>query len=42
MLENYYEVRGWDRKTGIPTAMKLKELGLDFVDDQLRALREFS
>jgi aldehyde:ferredoxin oxidoreductase len=38
MLDNYYEVRGWDKKTGIPTAAKLKELGLDFVAEQLRAL----
>jgi aldehyde:ferredoxin oxidoreductase len=40
MLDNYYELRGWDRTTGIPTAMKLRELGLDFVADQLRALRK--
>jgi len=28
MLDEYYEVRGWD-KNGNPTAAKLKELGLD-------------
>ena len=31
MLDNYYETRGWDKKTGKPTPEKLKELGLDFV-----------
>jgi len=36
MLDNYYEIRGWDRKTGIPTAAKLKELALDFAVDQLK------
>jgi aldehyde:ferredoxin oxidoreductase len=29
MKDAYYEFRGWDRKTGIPTAEKLRELGLD-------------
>lgn len=38
MLDNYYEIRGWDKKTGTPTAMKLRELGLDFAADQLLAL----
>jgi len=36
MLDNYYEIRGWDKRTGIPTSTKLKELGLDFVADQLK------
>ena len=31
MLDNYYEARGWDNKTGKPSPEKLKELGLDFV-----------
>ena len=30
LLDEYYEVRGWDVKTGIPTKDKLKELNLDF------------
>ncbi len=30
LLEDYYKVRGWDPKTGIPSEAKLKELGLDF------------
>ncbi|MFX1259976.1 MAG: aldehyde ferredoxin oxidoreductase family protein [Promethearchaeota archaeon] len=31
ILSGYYEARGWDKKTGIPTDATLKELGLDFV-----------
>lgn len=31
MLDNYYDLRGWDRRTGNPTEGKLKELGLEFV-----------
>ncbi len=29
LLEDYYEERGWDKKTGLPTPQKLKELGLE-------------
>ncbi|MDH5441237.1 MAG: aldehyde ferredoxin oxidoreductase family protein [Candidatus Bathyarchaeota archaeon] len=35
MLDEYYEVRGWDKKTGIPTRKKLEELELKEVADQL-------
>lgn len=28
MLDEYYQLRGWDRQTGIPLAEKLAELGL--------------
>ena len=28
MLDNYYDLRGWDKKTGNPTQAKLKELDL--------------
>lgn len=28
LLDEYYELRGWDVKTGIPTKSKLEELGL--------------
>lgn len=35
MLEEYYTVRGWDPKTGIPTREKLDELGLGYAADQL-------
>ncbi|MFX0102372.1 MAG: aldehyde ferredoxin oxidoreductase family protein [Candidatus Hodarchaeota archaeon] len=31
LLSGYYEARGWDKETGIPTDKKLKELGLDYV-----------
>jgi aldehyde:ferredoxin oxidoreductase len=30
MLDEYYDERGWDNKTGIPTQITLKRLGLDF------------
>ncbi len=29
MLDEYYVARGWDKKTGLPTAGKLQELGLE-------------
>lgn len=29
MLDEYYEARGWDKETGIPTRAKLLELGLE-------------
>ncbi|MFQ5987618.1 MAG: aldehyde ferredoxin oxidoreductase C-terminal domain-containing protein, partial [Dehalococcoidia bacterium] len=29
ILDDYYEERGWDRKSGAPTAKKLRELGLE-------------
>jgi aldehyde:ferredoxin oxidoreductase len=35
MLDEYYEVRGWDKKTAIPTKKKLKELGLAYVGEEL-------
>ena len=35
MLEEYYNVRGWDKKTGIPTAKKLEELDLKDVLEEL-------
>jgi aldehyde:ferredoxin oxidoreductase len=36
MLDEYYETRGWD-KNGIPTAAKLKELGLDYTIETVGA-----
>lgn len=36
MLDNYYELRGWDRKTGIPKPEKLKELGLEKAARELK------
>jgi len=34
-LDKYYEFCGWDVETGNPTRVKLAELGLDWVADQL-------
>lgn len=28
MLEEYYTLRGWNAESGVPTAEKLRELGL--------------
>jgi aldehyde:ferredoxin oxidoreductase len=28
LLDRYYDLRGWDRRTGVPTAEKRRELGL--------------
>ncbi len=36
LLNGYYEARGWDTKTGIPTDETLKSLGLDFVIGKLQ------
>jgi aldehyde:ferredoxin oxidoreductase len=32
MLDSYYEICGWDKKTGIPTKERLNRLGLGFVN----------
>mgnify|MGYP005839323679 CR=1 FL=1 len=37
MLDYYYEFRGWDKETGIPTREKLEALGLGYVADQLKS-----
>ena len=34
LLDAYYEFRGWDKATGRPTDVKLKELGLDGLIDK--------
>jgi aldehyde:ferredoxin oxidoreductase len=36
VLSGYFEARGWDPKTGIPTDETLKSLGLDFVIGKLQ------
>lgn len=36
VLSGYYEARGWDKETGIPTDETLKDLGLDFVIGKLK------
>ncbi len=35
MLDNYYELRGWDKKTGIPSRRKLEAIGLSYVAEEL-------
>jgi len=37
MLNNYYILRGWNVKTGVPTRKKLEGLGLGYVADELEA-----
>ena len=36
MLDEYYDLRGWDRATGFPKQEKLEELGLGWVKDGLQ------
>jgi len=36
LLDEYYELRGWDRATGFPKKEKLEELGLGWVKDGLQ------
>jgi aldehyde:ferredoxin oxidoreductase len=38
LLDEYYELRGWERKKGVPTRGKLVELGLDYVAEELTKL----
>jgi aldehyde:ferredoxin oxidoreductase len=38
MLDEYYDVVGWDKKTGVPTRAKLESLGLKDVADELEAM----
>jgi len=38
MLDEYYELNGWDTQTGIPTRAKLEALGLKDVADELEKL----
>jgi aldehyde:ferredoxin oxidoreductase len=35
LLDEYYELRGWDKESGLPNKHKLIELGLDDVADDL-------
>jgi len=37
LLDDYYDERGWDKKTGIPTEKTLNELGLEDVAKDLKA-----
>ena len=38
LLDDYYEVRGWDQQTGLPTRETLLKLGLDSAADELTGL----
>lgn len=38
MKSEYYELRGWDVETGVPTRAKLEELGLKDIADDLDKL----
>ena len=38
LLDEYYELRGWDKRTGLPTREKLIELGLTDVANELMEL----
>ena len=38
MLNDYYDIVGWDKKTGIPTRKTLEILGLKDVADRLESL----
>jgi aldehyde:ferredoxin oxidoreductase len=40
MLNEYYELRGWDVKTGLIPKKKLYELGLGYVADELKKLEK--
>ena len=31
----FYELRGWNKRTGVPTKETLEKLGLDYVADDL-------
>jgi aldehyde:ferredoxin oxidoreductase len=34
-LDTYYELRGWDKKTGKPTTEELRDLNLDYIIGQI-------
>ena len=38
LLDEYYDLRGWDKETGVPTKRKLIELDLDYVADELSSM----
>jgi len=38
MLDEYYEARGWDKKTSIPTKKKLEQVGLPEVAKEFKEL----
>jgi len=38
MLEEYYKVRGWDQRTGMPTRRALEKVGLNTIADELEKM----
>ena len=38
LLDEYYQLRGWDKESGIPSREKLVNLGLQDIADELRTL----
>ena len=38
MLDEYYDLHGWDKKTSFPTRKALEELGLSYVADDLEKI----
>jgi len=38
MLDEYYEARGWDKSTGLPTKHKLEALGLNDIANELESM----
>jgi aldehyde:ferredoxin oxidoreductase len=40
MLDDYYQVRGWNRETGFPTREKLDSLDLSSVANELEKLNK--
>ncbi|MFC1981349.1 aldehyde ferredoxin oxidoreductase C-terminal domain-containing protein, partial [Chloroflexota bacterium] len=38
LLDEFYELSGWEKEEGIPTRGKLIELGLDYVAEELSGL----
>lgn len=38
MLDRYYELHGWDRETSYPTRATLKDLGIEYVADDLERI----
>jgi aldehyde:ferredoxin oxidoreductase len=38
MLDDYYDLHGWNRKTGYPTRKTLAALNLEYVADDLEKI----
>jgi len=42
MLDEYYEDRGWDKDSGVPTRQRLEQLGLESTADDLQSMGKFA